>query len=100
MKKFFVIFVLLMSFDTFSAPSNAAKALESWVYYALLRIDEKESQKRYAEVEEDYRELIYQSGWSTRSFDHAIILKKYGFFLIQRDRAEEGLEFIDWALRK
>ena len=41
MKKFFVIFVLLMSFDTFSAPSNAAKALESWVYYALLRIDEK-----------------------------------------------------------
>ena len=100
MRKFFIILVLFINFDAFSAPSNAAKALESWVYYALLRIDEKESQKRYAEVEEDYRELIYQSGWSTRSFDHAIILKKFGFFLIQRDRAEEGLEFIDWALRK
>ena len=100
MKNIYFFTLLLVSSFCFSAPSNSAKTIETWVYYELLRIEEKESQKRYEEVEEDYRELIYESGWSSRSFDHAVILKKYGFFLIQRDRAEEGLEYIEWALRK
>ena len=86
--------------EIYSAPSNQGKTINTWVYYEFLRIEEKEAQKRFAEVEEDYLELIYESTWSSRSFDHAVILKRYGFFLIRQDRAEEGLEFIEWALRK
>ena len=100
MKNLYFLTLLVITSICVAAPSNSAKTIETWVYYELLRIEEKESQKRYDEVEADYRELIYESGWSSRSFDHAVILKKYGFFLIQRDRAEEGLEYIEWALRK
>ena len=56
---YFFTFLLVSSF-CFSAPSNSAKTIETWVYYELLRIEEKESQKRYEEVEEDFRELIYE----------------------------------------
>ena len=92
--------VIFFAPEIYSAPSNQGKTINTWVYYEFLRIEEKEAQKRFAEVEEDYLELIYESTWSSRSFDHAVILKRYGFFLIRQDRAEEGLEFIEWALRK
>ena len=100
MIKILLIFSLAISPVLFSAPSNAGKTINTWVYYEFLRIEEKEAQKRFDEVEADYLELIYENTWSSRSFDHAVILKKYGFFLIRQDRAEEGLEFIEWALRK
>ena len=100
MIKFLFLLSLIFSSNIFSAPSNAGKTINTWVYYEFLRIEEKEAQKRFAEVEEDYLELIYENTWSSRSFDHAVILKKYGFFLIRQDRAVEGLEFIEWALRK
>ena len=38
--------------------------------------------------------------WSSRSFDHAVILKKYGFFLVSQDRVPEGLKMLQWSLRK
>ena len=98
--KIFLFLVLLTSPLAYSAPSNTAQTINTWVYYEFLRIEEKEAQKRYAEVEADYLELIYENTWSSRSFDHAVILKRYGFFLITQDRPEEGLEFIEWALRK
>ena len=83
MIKVLLIFILIFAQGVFSAPSNAGKTINTWVYYEFLRIEEKEAQKRFAEVEEDYLELIYESTWSSRSFDHAVILKKYQYYCLR-----------------
>ena len=52
MIKVLLIFILIFAQGVFSAPSNAGKTINTWVYYEFLRIEEKEAQKRFAEVEE------------------------------------------------
>ena len=52
MIKFLFLLSLIFSSNIFSAPSNAGKTINTWVYYEFLRIEEKEAQKRFAEVEE------------------------------------------------
>ena len=82
-----------------AAPSNSANTISGWVYYDFLSIEDKMEQGRYAEVEADYLDLL-DNTWSSRSFDHAVILKKYGFFLVSQDRVPEGLKHLQWSLRK
>jgi len=82
-----------------TAPSNNETTISGWVYYDFLGIDDKLEQGRYAEVDADYLDLLDNS-WSSRSFDHAVILKRYGFFLVSQDRVPEGLKHLQWSLRK
>ena len=97
MKKY--IFAILLIIPFLTDAQNRNNTLKSWVYYELLSIDAKIAEGRFAEAEEDYLEMVNEY-WPSRSFDHAIILKNYGFFLIQQDRPDEGLKFLEWSLRK
>ena len=99
MKNILLTFILLSSSFIYSAPSNNENTISGWVYYDLLSIEDKMEQGRYAEVEADYKDML-DNTWSSRSFDHAVILKKYGFFLISQDRVLEGLGYLQWSLRK
>ena len=99
MKNILLTFILLSSSFIYSAPSNSENTISGWVYYDLLSIEDKMQQGRYAEVEADYKDML-DNTWSSRSFDHAVILKKYGFFLISQDRVLEGLGYLQWSLRK
>ncbi len=99
MKNILLTFILLSSSFIHSAPSNNENTISGWVYYDLLSIEDKMEQGRYAEVEADYKDML-DNTWSSRSFDHAVILKKYGFFLISQDRVLEGLGYLQWSLRK
>ena len=45
MIKFLFLLSLIFSSNIFSAPSNAGKTINTWVYYEFLRIEEKEAQK-------------------------------------------------------
>jgi tetratricopeptide (TPR) repeat protein len=95
---FFILLFFTVNFAT-TAPSNSENTISGWVYYDFLSIEDKLEQGRYAEVEADYKDLL-DNTWSSRSFDHAVILKKYGFFLVSRDRVPEGLKYLQWSLRK
>ena len=95
---FFISLFFTVNFAT-TAPSNSENTISGWVYYDFLSIEDKLEQGRYAEVEADYKDLL-DNTWSSRSFDHAVILKKYGFFLVSRDRVPEGLGYLQWSLRK
>ncbi|MFL2699644.1 MAG: tetratricopeptide repeat protein [Gammaproteobacteria bacterium] len=99
MKNILLTFIILSSSFIYSAPSNSENTISGWVYYDLLSIEDKMQQGRYAEVEADYKDML-DNTWSSRSFDHAVILKKYGFFLISQDRVLEGLGYLQWSLRK
>ena len=93
---FFISLFFTVNFAT-TAPSNSENTISGWVYYDFLSIEDKLEQGRYAEVEADYKDLL-DNTWSSRSFDHAVILKKYGFFLVSRDRVPEGLKYLQWSL--
>tara|TARA_B100001778_G_scaffold54905_1_gene41936 strand:+ start:234 stop:1454 length:1221 start_codon:yes stop_codon:yes gene_type:complete len=95
---FFISLLFSISFID-AAPSNNENTISGWVYYEFLSIEDKLEQGRYAEVEADYLDLL-DNTWSSRSFDHAVILKKYGFYLVSRDRVPEGLKHLQWSLRK
>ena len=41
MIKVLLIFILIFAQGVFSAPSNAGKTINTWVYYEFLRIEEK-----------------------------------------------------------
>ena len=99
MKHLFILLLFSASFIN-AAPSNNENTISGWVYYDFLSIEDKLAQGRYAEVDADYLELINDNSWSSRSFDHAVILKKYGFFLVSMDRVPEGLKHLQWSLRK
>jgi tetratricopeptide (TPR) repeat protein len=99
MKYLFFISLLFSISFTYAAPSNNENTISGWVYYEFLSIEDKLEQGRYAEVEADYLDLL-DNTWSSRSFDHAVILKKYGFYLVSRDRVPEGLRHLQWSLRK
>ena len=95
---FFISLLFSISFID-AAPSNNENTISGWVYYEFLSIEDKLEQGRYAEVEADYLDLL-DNTWSSISFDHAVILKKYGFYLVSRDRVPEGLKHLQWSLRK
>ena len=97
MKKY--IFAILLIIPFLTDAQNRNNTLKSWVYYELLSIDAKIAEGRFAEAEEDYLEMVNEY-WPSKSFDHAIILKNYGFFLIQQDRPDEGLKFLEWLTSK
>ena len=99
MKYLFFISLLFSISYANAAPSNNENTISGWVYYEFLSIEDKLEQGRYAEVEADYLDLL-DNTWSSRSFDHAVILKKYGFYLVSRDRVPEGLRHLQWSLRK
>ena len=99
MKHLFFISLLFSISYIDAAPSNNENTISGWVYYEFLSIEDKLEQGRYAEVEADYLDLL-DNTWSSRSFDHAVILKKYGFYLVSRDRVPEGLRHLQWSLRK
>ena len=50
MTKLLLIFSIVFAPIIFSAPSNAGKTINTWVYYEFLRIEEKEAQKRFADI--------------------------------------------------
>ena len=97
MKHLFILLLFSASFIN-AAPSNNENTISGWVYYDFLSIEDKLAQGRYAEVDADYLELINDNSWSSRSFDHAVILKKYGFFLVSMDRVPEGLKHLQFLV--
>ncbi len=99
MKHLLFLSLLFTTSILHAAPSNSENTISGWVYYDFLSIEDKMEQGRYAEVEADYLDLL-DNTWSSRSFDHAVILKKYGFFLVSQDRVPEGLKHLQWSLRK
>ena len=56
-------------------------------------------ENRNVEVEADLLDLL-DDDFESRSYNHAVLLKKYAFFLITQDRTDEGLLYLKAALKK
>ena len=94
-----IYFCNLTYYPFLTDAQNQNNTLKSWVYYELLIIDAKKPEEGLLKLKKIILRWLMNTGPS-KSFDHAIILKNYGFFLIQQDRPDEGLKFLEWSLKK
>ena len=99
MKNFLFILILVSSVAVYAVPQSSNNTLSTSYYYELIKIDKKMLENRNEEVEADFIDLL-DDDFESRAYNHAVILKKYAFFLISQDRADEGLSFLKAALKK
>jgi len=98
MKNLLFTLILISSVFVYAVPQSG-NTLSTYYYYELIKLDKKMLENRYEEVEADFLDLLNDE-FESRSYNHAVILKKYAFFLITQDRADEGLSFLKAALNK
>lgn len=99
MKNILYILIFISSASLYAVPQSSNNTLSTYYYYELIKIDKKLMEGRYVEVEASLLDLL-DDNFESRSYNHAVILKKYAFFLITQDRADEGLSFLKAALNK
>ena len=99
MKKFLFILIFTASALVYAVPQSSSPTLSTYYYYELIKIDKKMLENRNVEVEADLLDLL-DDDFESRSYNHAVLLKKYAFFLITQDRTDEGLLYLKAALKK
>ena len=86
MKRFFIL-ILIASFNV----SAAEQAITQWVYNTLERAQANLDKGNLEAAERIYYDYANDT-WSSRSYDHFVILRTYAYFLISYDRNEEALK--------
>ena len=99
MKNFLFILIFTASALVYAVPQSSSPTLSTYYYYELIKIDKKMLENRNVEVEADLLDLL-DDDFESRSYNHAVLLKKYAFFLITQDRTDEGLLYLKAALKK
>ena len=94
MKRFFIL-ILIASFNV----SAADQAITQWVYNTLERAQANLDKGNLEAAERIYYDYANDT-WSSRSYDHFVILRTYAYFLISYDRNEEALKYLKQASLK
>jgi len=91
---------LLISFIfIFSVSAESQEAINQWVFNALERAQLNVDKGNLEAAEKIYYD--YASGtYSSKSYDHFVLLRTYGFFLLQQDRNAEALKYLKQADQK
>ena len=91
---------LLISFVfIFSVSIESEEAINQWVFNALERAQLNVDKGNLEAAEKIYYD--YASGtYSSKSYDHFVLLRTYGFFLLQQDRNADALKYLKQADQK
>jgi hypothetical protein len=79
MKNYLLILILISSAFAYAVPQSSSPTLSTYYYYELIKIDKKMLENRNEEVEADLLDLL-DDDFESRSYNHAVLLKKYAFF--------------------
>ena len=82
MKKLLFL-ILVASFNV----SSAEQAITQWVYNTLERAQANLDKGNIEAAEKIYYDYANDT-WSSRSYDHFVILRTYAYFLLSNDRNE------------
>ena len=94
MKKFLFL-ILIVSFNV----SAAEQAITQWVYNTLERAQANLDKGNIEAAERIYYDYANDT-WSSRSYDHFVILRTYAYFFLSNDRNEEALRYLKQASLK
>ena len=90
--KRFLFLILIVSFNV----SAAEQAITQWVYNTLERAQANLDKGNVEAAERIYYDYSNDT-WSSRSYDHFVILRTYAYFLLSFDRNEEALRYLKQA---
>ena len=93
--KRFLFLILIVSFNV----SAAEQAITQWVYNTLERAQANLDKGNVEAAERIYYDYSNDT-WSSRSYDHFVILRTYAYFLLSFDRNEEALRYLKQASLK
>ena len=93
--KRFLLLILIVSFSV----SASEQAITQYVYNTLERAQANLDKGNIEAAEQIYYDNANYA-WSSRSYDHFVILRTYAYFLISYDRNEEALQYLRRASLK
>ena len=79
--------------------SAAEQAITQWVYNTLERAQANLDKGNLEAAERIYYDYANDT-WSSRSYDHFVILRTYAYFLLSYDRNDEALRYLKQASLK
>ena len=91
------IFSLVLIFSL--SISAGEQAITQWVYNTLERAQANLDKGNLQAAEKIYYDNANYA-WSSRSYDHFVILRTYAYFLLSFDRNEEALRYLKQASLK
>ena len=91
-----IIFSIIASQPLFSSQDNT---LQQWVYTLLMRVESHLEKGNFDRAEDELKEYADRD-WSRGSYDHAVILRTYAYFLFNQKRYKEGIPYLEKALAK
>lgn len=99
--RFFLVISLLIS--TINSPhyihASQDNTLQQWVYTLLMRVESHLEKGNFDRAEDELKEYADRD-WSRSSYDHAVILRTYAYFLFNQKRYREGIPYLEKALSK
>jgi len=93
-KSIIFVFTLL-----FSLSLSSQEAIQQWVYNTLERAQLNVDNGNFEAAEKIYYDYA-TSSYSSNSYDHFVILRSYAYFLLQQDRNDEALKYLQLADQK
>ena len=93
-KRSIIFFTLILSVTL-----HSQEAIQQWVYNTLERAQLNVDKGNLEAAEKIYYDYA-TSTYSSKSYDHFVILRTYGYFLLQQDRNEEALKYLKLADQK
>jgi predicted Zn-dependent protease len=93
-KSIILVFTLL-----FSLSLSSQEAIQQWVYNTLERAQLNVDNGNFEAAEKIYYDYA-TSSYSSNSYDHFVILRSYAYFLLQQDRNDEALKYLQLADQK
>ena len=91
-----VVISTALPFGLYASQDNT---LQQWVYTLLMRVESYLEKENYERAEEELKEYADRD-WSRTSYDHAVILRTYAYFLFNQKRYAEGIPYLEKALSK
>jgi len=89
-----ILFTVILSVNV-----QSQEAIQQWVYNTLERAQLNVDKGNLEAAEKIYYDYA-TSTYSSKSYDHFVILRTYGYFLLQQDRNEEALKYLKLADQK
>jgi predicted Zn-dependent protease len=83
----------------FSLSLSSQEAIQQWVYNTLERAQLNVDNGNFEAAEKIYYDYA-TSSYSSNSYDHFVILRSYAYFLLQQDRNDEALKYLQLADQK
>ena len=93
-KRLVILFTVILSVNV-----QSQEAIQQWVYNTLERAQLNVDKGNLEAAEKIYYDYA-TSTYSSKSYDHFVILRTYGYFLLQQDRNEEALKYLKLADQK